>query len=536
MLSLGFFQNSNILLETIKYLRGGGLFHKKNIEELLFSHPNYPSLLSLSDVLTHYKIDNYPIRLEENELDKLRELPLPFIAHIKKEASQEDFILVTKIGDNSISYISSQREKKEEFQDFYKNWTRIALLLFPNKESSLIETVTQKNKRIWQSTFKIILSLVLSMLLIIGLFQTYQLGGGLFLTLVILKILGVSISSVLLMREVGIGQDLVKHICKIGNSDCDTVLDNKETKLLGIISWAELGFIYFGFGVIFTILSQSLIPSLNILIILNVLTLLFIPYSLYYQKFIAKSWCVLCLFTLSLFILESIVLFSLHSGEISFSINTIVLASVSVLLPVLVIYLFKPNHIEVNQLEVENRILKRFKYNPEYFQLILKSQMKKEVASDISPVILGNEDAENEVIVITNPYCSPCSLAHEFINYYLERPNMFENIKFTILFSVGNNEQAEKYQVAQKIIQSFLKDKKQGIIAMDKWYKNKDFKNWISQFQDDENHITLSQDYLTKHQNFVISEQINFTPAVLFNGYILPQDFTIQDLKFFLDK
>ncbi len=58
----------------------------------LEKHPDYPSLLAVSDVLSNFQIENSAFRLQADELPNV---PVPFIAHTR--VKDGDFVLVEKI-------------------------------------------------------------------------------------------------------------------------------------------------------------------------------------------------------------------------------------------------------------------------------------------------------------------------------------------------------------------------------------------------------------------------------------------------------
>ena len=57
----------------------------------LLEHPDYPSLLSTSDVFKNYGIDNLSIKTTVENLSKL---PLPFIAQVKGTKSEGNYLLL----------------------------------------------------------------------------------------------------------------------------------------------------------------------------------------------------------------------------------------------------------------------------------------------------------------------------------------------------------------------------------------------------------------------------------------------------------
>ena len=50
----------------------------QSIADELLKHPDYPSLLAISDVLHNFHISNAAINLP---FENLKEIPIPFIAH-----------------------------------------------------------------------------------------------------------------------------------------------------------------------------------------------------------------------------------------------------------------------------------------------------------------------------------------------------------------------------------------------------------------------------------------------------------------------
>ena len=68
----------------------------------LEKHPDYPSLLAISDVLNWFKINNTAYRITT---DELTEVPTPFIAHTTQN---DEFVLVNKIANDNV-YLSDDK-------------------------------------------------------------------------------------------------------------------------------------------------------------------------------------------------------------------------------------------------------------------------------------------------------------------------------------------------------------------------------------------------------------------------------------------
>ena len=69
------------------------------IDSTLKNHPDYSSILSISDALKQWKVDSYTIKADK---EKLHELPTPFIAHVYKQGTS--FITITNVTDSHVIY------------------------------------------------------------------------------------------------------------------------------------------------------------------------------------------------------------------------------------------------------------------------------------------------------------------------------------------------------------------------------------------------------------------------------------------------
>lgn len=73
----------NALRATWALLRALSLHRqitRSSVESHLLSHPEYPSLQSVSDVLTQFKIENAAFKIE---LAQLQSLPCPMLVHLR---------------------------------------------------------------------------------------------------------------------------------------------------------------------------------------------------------------------------------------------------------------------------------------------------------------------------------------------------------------------------------------------------------------------------------------------------------------------
>ncbi len=71
------------------------------INNALLNHPDYPSLLSITDVLKQWNIANTAIKVDK---EKLHEIPVPFIAHTKNSGGS--FYTITQTNQLHVSFAS----------------------------------------------------------------------------------------------------------------------------------------------------------------------------------------------------------------------------------------------------------------------------------------------------------------------------------------------------------------------------------------------------------------------------------------------
>lgn len=104
-----------------------------SIIEYFKSHPNYPSLKSICDFFNELNVLNYAIRIEESELNNLRE---PFIAYIEEKETGGKVMLVYSIEKKNVVYADSLRGKKYmNIWQFLEKWNGVVIVIEPTESS-----------------------------------------------------------------------------------------------------------------------------------------------------------------------------------------------------------------------------------------------------------------------------------------------------------------------------------------------------------------------------------------------------------------
>src|SRR5688572_6136138 len=110
------------------------------VNESIFSHPDYPSLLSISDGLQQWNVDNAALRVDKEKLD---ELPVPFIAYV-----DGDFRVITQVTADALFYLDDEdRIKSESRDEFLHKWAGVALIAEVMEGAGDREYAAKKKKK-----------------------------------------------------------------------------------------------------------------------------------------------------------------------------------------------------------------------------------------------------------------------------------------------------------------------------------------------------------------------------------------------------
>ena len=105
------------------------------------SHPHYPSLKSVTDTLRRFSIEHYALNLEYKEI---KEIGIPFIAHLKISGGQLAFI--DKIENGLITYsIQPGKPLVKSYHEFEEFFSGAVIVLQPNDK--IVEDNYKQNKQ-----------------------------------------------------------------------------------------------------------------------------------------------------------------------------------------------------------------------------------------------------------------------------------------------------------------------------------------------------------------------------------------------------
>lgn len=492
---------------------------KTYLRQQLLSHPSYPSLLCITDTLDELGIENSALQIEK---ENIKEMPVPFLAHLNN-------------GDYSIVKDANYLEK--QVPDFFEQWDGIVVAAekpdnLQHKENNNW-LLKEKKKFTGKANFTLVL---IAFIITTG----FMSGSWLYGSLLLLAIACLCVSWMIVSKDLGIENKIADQVCG-KDADCDSVIQSKNAKLVFGIGWSDAGIIYFSF-----LLASLLISSINensngLNALLSILATCALPVtflSIYYQWRLEKKWCRLCLITVALLWAQFLVLLpvalSLLYGDFNgLTLNNALLASFLLFTTTTAWLWLKPLLQENKKLELENFEGKRFKNNPEVFKALLEKQKKIATNPDGLGILMGNPAAPNTIIKVCNPYCGPCAKAHTVIEELLASNS---KIKVQMLFAATDDEKDMKAKPVKHLLALHDKSDQQLMQqALDDWYMadKKNYDAFAAKYILN-GELEMQGEKLNAMKAWCDNVKIDFTPTFFVNGYQLPKEYTIDDVKYFL--
>jgi len=541
-------KNTFVTLISLLGVRFTESFSDKYFNE----HPHKYNLYGLHNMLSDYKIPNAATKIEDKEND-IFDIELPFVAHFGG-----DFVVVYKVESDKVHFIRNGKSLAIPVSQFIQMWSGIILVTKTSPDSGEPDYKEHRNKDILIYIQQLIIAIATLLILVIAYINNiyncptphiilseieeshinpvfpYSVLG--FTLLLAINLTGVFICYLLVLKQLHIQSRYADKICSLFNkSDCNNVLESDAAKLWGIFGWSEIGLGYF----VANIIVLLFFPQLNAyLAIINILTLPFTVWSIWYQKAKAHHWCPLCLIVQILlwiiflsnlrfgYIQPIVIVNMIHNLLESFNFQPILICCIFAI-SIFSLTLFIPKLSKGNQVENLRQEINSIKANEEVFRTLLTQQPFYEVSKMDSSIHFGNLDAKLVITILTNPFCNPCAKLHASIEKLLKETN--NNVCIIYIFSAFN----KSLEFANKsFIAIYLeKSKETSWRLYSDWFKIG--KNIQEAFFNDL-HLDMFnpaiESEFAKHQSWKEKTQLYATPAVLVNGYKLPDNYKIEDL------
>lgn len=485
------------------------------LADKLYSHPDYPSILSITETLNSMHISNSAILVEK---DRLHDIPVPFLAHMNNKKKK-------------LSLVTNTTSHLKEHPSFNTLWDGVVLvaespasdLKFDN------ETWKQKEKK-KQFRFAAFATLFL---VLIGL-TIYIQPGMLMTCLLFVMGLGVLVSTEIVRKDMGNSSAVGDKLCSADNeNNCDDVIRTGKQKLPAWLPVTDLVFIWFLsllLSITFGILSGLYLQMITIIVVLSLAACVPAIASVIYQWKVIKKWCTLCLITGGIIGVQAIIAMGLNYNRgfvnpgftaITLTILLFAITAISWLGGI------KPLLVERGELESEKYRLRQFRNSPKIIRTLLDAQpMGISMEAWSHDIQLANPQAKTQLIVACNPYCRPCAQAHSFLHNYIESADVGLSIRFLV---TNPKEEDRKMEAIRYILNVTAgKDPSFNSNVITHWYNSMNLEEFKKLYP--LNNIESMQFRIDELANWTINNKVSYTPALFVDGRELPRQYNIYDL------
>lgn len=530
-------------------------FTKTTLQKQLTEHPDYPSMMSIADVIGFvYNVASISLKISRENIFREPEIQVPFLAQIKSPVLEHEvFVVVKNLNSNTVEVYRPDTKKTEVlsvevFDNIYEGTILAVAKTEDSEEKDYLQNLkSAKRLFLFQNVagYSIPITTVVSCILMVLYKVNFAPVAGVVFTL--LTFVGCLISLLLLWREIDQSNPIVHQFCQMTTKiNCSAILESGASKIFGV-SWSSIGMIYF-MGMLISILTGGASSSiLTLLSWLNIVALPYVIFSIYYQWRIAKQWCLMCLAIQALLLLQFTTAFfaGLHNiSHLSMMSPTpymnigVSFLFVSLMLAILIPVLHRLKENEENSIN-----LNRLKHNPQVFEALLYKQKTIMKPPAELGITIGNPHGIFKLIKVCNPYCPPCARAHSAMDDLLENN---DEIGMQILFNSIADENDMKWKPVMHLLSiSANNDELLTQAALDDWYNapTKDYDLFAKKypFHGD---VNLINEQIQEMSKWCEHYKIISTPTFFINistddssedvYYQLPRLYDVGDLKYFL--
>ena len=503
--------------------------HTKSFADQYFNeYAHKYNLYGLSKMLSDYGIENAATRISDKEND-ISEIETPFIAHFGG-----DFVVVHAVDSENVSFLWKGDKHILTIEKFIEAWSGIVLMAESSEKSIEPDYKEHKKTEFLNGLKKISFFFAIGLIALLAyIYQSLYTNIGMSL-LLLLSLAGMYISWLLLLKQMHVQSQYADKICSLfKQKDCNNVLESKAAKLFGIIGLSEIGFGYFSANILMLLFYPALLLPI---VLINILSLPFTFWSIWYQWTKAKQWCVLCLIVLAL--LWSIFIVNLLFGYIRLpevgyqEFLGLIATGCCYFISIIGINLLSPKLNTEKNTQSLRQSMNSLKTDENVFTALLKKQPFYETNDCNSVIRFGNTDSKLQITVFSNPYCNPCAMMHKKIEDLLIKTSNNISIKYILSSFKEELNSTNKYLIA-----ACLEEKTDSTMKIFKdWFEKG--KNLRDDYFNDlslkiENPEIIAE--FEKHEAWGKKTQLRGTPTVLINGYQLQESYKIEDLIYFTD-
>lgn len=494
--------------------------HTKSYTEKVYNeHPHKYDMYGLYDLLHSYGVNALGIKISNKDHSNLS---FPCILHVNNR-----FVVATGITDGEISYFWNGKKLEMPLKDFESIWTGNAIVVDGDSEAAEPDIKHHKTTFLIQRIESVAFTVVVALSFVMTIHHNDKSIGAIGFTLLFFDGIGLLVTTLLMEKLLHKEDSYGDKVCSMFHQkDCNGVLESAKSSIFGI-SWSEIGFSYF-LSHMFVIAAFPW--TISTLSLLDVLIICYPIWSIYYQWKVAKQWCILCVSVQCILAAECLLgIVCLMHYEVIIELSGLCLFGMAFYALLFIIH----KYVEGCKSKEENtsnlQKLKALKANQEVFHTLLTQEKYTEGTNEVSSIVFGNPNAHIKVTILTNPHCEPCARMHKRIERLLE--NKKNKVCVQYIFSAFNEslENSNRFLIA---VYQQLGAKDAWNIYTD-WYSHGKYhvNDFMKQFQDIRMDIPSVFKESDRHLRWRKKSGYMATPTILVNGYELPSEYEVSDLK-----
>ena len=488
-------------------------------DRLYQEHPHRNNMYGLKRMLDVYGVRTMGVRMEGAEPSALT---YPCILHL-----HGDFAIGLDYTDEGVTYLLHGHRTHSSHEDFARLWTGHALVVEETTDAA--EPDYRRHLREQWATQGSLLGLpvLLAVAALAGMVHHMATMSPFRTLALLLDAVGLWVCLLLMQKQLFGKSRYGDRVCSLfHHADCNSVLDGPMAKVMGF-SWSEVGLGYFMANILLLCLCPSATGAVA------ALGLLAMPYgvwSVWYQWRVAKSWCVLCLLVQAVIWASGIA--ALATAPFTYPGNDLFGCMMAVIVMAGSI-LFVHQHARWHTAEKERihavQQFRALKADSVVAKAMMKSGERYEVTTEDSSIVFGNPEAAMRVTILSNPHCNPCARLHPQIERLVEDSG--RDVCVQLVLSAFNEELEPSNRY---LISCYEKcDRAEAMQCFSRWYSHDrlHYKTVLPPAEDESQHTPFVEVEMLRHKAWRERTGLVATPTILVNGYLMPQEYELEDLE-----
>lgn len=484
------------------------------------SAPFAGSMFGLGTILTKYKLDWKCLRFDDKS--ELRTVGSPCVIFFRGE-----FATITSGSDRGVTLLTAGgKTGSMAWEELFREWDGVAMVVAATAESGEPDFGAHRAAGRARGFKRAALAALILVAAVIGVVVNRAAMTAALWCAIAVNLAGAGVALMLLQKELHIPNRFADRLCGlVRESRCENVTSSEGATLLGLVKLSEVGMAFFGVNLAALVFAPQ---AAFYLAVAAACVLPFSFWSVWYQKFRARSWCVLCLITLALMWVQAAVY--LIGGVYGWPVPSWFAAAlllcaygITVLVLNAVMTALKERndgrrwHANYRNLKVSDRVVEAFEKDAPQFPTAPET---------CTSLVFGNPDAHTRITIFSNPYCGPCGRMHARVK---DIPGSNTSVSYVMTYFSDELSRINRLMIAAY----FQLGPERAWELMTRWHDGG--KTQGEKFFDglglDPDSDRVSRE-MAKHDAWKRDDRLVGTPTVIINGREVMQPYTVDDYMY----